>query len=132
MDLAEELEDEVADRVRSVFRESAALKLKVLEREASTIVRMAREVSGAVVHGGKILLCGNGGSAADAQHLAADMLLRLRPHVDRDGVPALALALDSSSLTAWGNDYEFDGYYERMVQTKGMRTLGFLGGDGGD
>ena len=63
--------------------------------------------------GGKILFCGNGGSAADAQHLAAEFIVRLRPHVDRNPLPALTLVQDTSTLTACGNDYSFDDIFLR-------------------
>ena len=63
--------------------------------------------------GGKILFCGNGGSAADAQHLAAEFIVRLRPHVNRNPLPALTLVQDTSTLTACGNDYSFDDIFLR-------------------
>ncbi len=63
--------------------------------------------------GGKILFCGNGGSAADAQHLAAEFIVRLRPHVSRTPLPALTLTQDTSTLTACGNDYSFDDIFLR-------------------
>ena len=63
--------------------------------------------------GGKILFCGNGGSAADAQHLAAEFIVRLRPHVNRSPIPALTLAQDTSTITACGNDYSFDDIFVR-------------------
>ena len=66
--------------------------------------------------GGKILLCGNGGSAADAQHLAAEFIVRLRPHINRNPIPALVLAQDTSTLTACGNDYSFDDIFLRPFQ----------------
>ena len=69
--------------------------------------------------GGKILFCGNGGSAADAQHLVAEFIVRLRPHINRSGIPAIPLTLDSSSITACSNDYSYEEYFERMVQTLG-------------
>ncbi len=63
--------------------------------------------------GGKILLCGNGGSAADAQHLAAEFLIRLRPQVNRQPLPAISLAQDTSTLTACGNDFSFNDIFLR-------------------
>lgn len=63
--------------------------------------------------GGKILFCGNGGSAADAQHLAAEFIVRLRPHVNRSPIAALTLAQDTSTITACGNDYSFDDIFVR-------------------
>ena len=62
---------------------------------------------------GKILFCGNGGSAADAQHLAAELLIRLRPKVNRNSIPAISLCMDTSTLTACGNDYSFDYIFSR-------------------
>ena len=66
--------------------------------------------------GGKILFCGNGGSAADAQHLAAEFIVRLRPHINRKPIPALTLAQDTSTLTACGNDYSFEDIFLRPFQ----------------
>ena len=63
--------------------------------------------------GGKILFCGNGGSAADAQHLTAEFLVRLRPNINRNPIPALTLAQDTSTLTACGNDYNFNDIFLR-------------------
>ena len=65
------------------------------------------------------MLCGNGGSAADAQHLAAEMLVRLRPKNNREGIPAIALAQDTSTITACGNDFGYDTIFERMVVSLG-------------
>ncbi|WP_051013573.1 SIS domain-containing protein [Pararhodospirillum photometricum] len=108
------------DHVRALFQRSIALKTEVLHDHAPVIVRMAGVCEEALAMGGKILLCGNGGSAADAQHLAAEFLVRLRSEVNRPGLAALALALDPSSLTACGNDYGFEGYFARMVETLGQ------------
>ena len=63
--------------------------------------------------GNKILICGNGGSAADAQHLAAEFLIRLRPNINRKPIPALSLSMDTSTLTACGNDYSSDDIFLR-------------------
>jgi len=71
--------------------------------------------------GGKIFLCGNGGSAADAQHLAAEFLIRLRPNVNRNPIPAISLAMDSSTLTACGNDYDFKYIFSRNLKALGNK-----------
>jgi D-sedoheptulose 7-phosphate isomerase len=155
-----EKQDTRADNVRDMFRRSMDVKQKLIDGHADQVVAMADACIEALAGGGKMLLCGNGGSAADAQHLAAEMLVRLRPDVNRDGVPAIALALDTSSITACGNDYSFEVYFERMTRAlgrkgdvligittsgrspnvikalqaarqMGMKTLGFLGGNGG-
>ena len=110
--------------------------------------------------GGKLLLCGNGGSASDAQHLAAEYLVRLRPRINRKPLPAISLAQDTSTLTACGNDYNFDDIFLRPFQAlankndlliclstsgnskniikvlkeakkKKISTIGFLGNQGG-
>mgnify|MGYP001277316279 CR=1 FL=1 len=87
------------------------------------IIKMSKDIIGVIetIHkkikkGGKILFCGNGGSAADAQHLAAEFLIRLRPHVDRKPIPAISLAQDTSTLTACGNDYSFNDIFLRPFQ----------------
>jgi D-sedoheptulose 7-phosphate isomerase len=68
---------------------------------------------------GKVLLCGNGGSAADCQHMAAELVGRLTHEKDRPGLPAIALTTDTSFLTAYPNDVGFDGVFARQVQALG-------------
>lgn len=117
-----------AERTRALFQQSLEVKQALLEGDhIDTLVRMSEVIADAIAAGGKLLFCGNGGSAADAQHLAAELLVRLRPHVNRDGIPALALAMESSTMTACGNDYSFDALYERMVNTLGCRGDVLLG-----
>jgi len=70
---------------------------------------------------GKIMLCGNGGSAADAQHLAAELLVRLRPTVNRKPIPAITLAQDTSTITACGNDYNFNFQFSRCLEALGKK-----------
>ena len=69
--------------------------------------------------GGKLLLCGNGGSAADSQHMAAEFVSLLTQDFQRPGLPAIALTTDTSFLTAYANDFGFDGVFERQVRTLG-------------
>jgi D-sedoheptulose 7-phosphate isomerase len=71
--------------------------------------------------GGKLMFCGNGGSAADSQHLATEMLIRLRPKSERPSIAALALTLDPGMLTACGNDYGYDHVFERPLRGLGRR-----------
>tara|TARA_Y100000768_G_scaffold388180_1_gene382644 strand:+ start:954 stop:1547 length:594 start_codon:yes stop_codon:yes gene_type:complete len=84
------------------------------------ILKMSKKINNVIINiqkklkkGGKILFCGNGGSAADAQHLAAEFLVRLRPNVNRAPLPAITLTQDTSTLTACGNDYSFDDIFLR-------------------
>ncbi len=65
---------------------------------------------------GKLVFCGNGGSAADAQHLAAELLVRLKPKNNRKPLPAISLNLDTSTITAIGNDFEYDSIYSRLIE----------------
>jgi D-sedoheptulose 7-phosphate isomerase len=111
--------EEAAARTRALFARSIELKRAMAEHQSERIAEIAETCVKALGAGGKLMLCGNGGSAADAQHLAAELLVRLTSHLDRAPIPALALALDSSSLTACGNDYSYDEYYARMVQALG-------------
>lgn len=69
-----------------------------------------------IKNGGKLLFCGNGGSAADSQHLAAEFLIRLRPKINRRPFKAMSLVLDTSTITACGNDYNFNKIFSRPFQ----------------
>lgn len=152
---------ELVKNVHMQFSASIALKQQLCEGSFfEQLVLMAEKIAVAIKNGGKLMLCGNGGSAADAQHLAAELLVRLRSDCNRESLPAISLALDTSTLTACGNDYGFDRIYERaveglgkpgdillaittsgrsknillaldMAKKKGITTLGFLGGTGG-
>lgn len=101
-----------------------------LEQGAHTLLRTAREVSGQISaavelitecyrNGGKMLLAGNGGSAADAQHIATEFMVRFRQ--ERDPLPAIALSTDTSILTAIGNDYGFDVLFSRQLKALGNK-----------
>lgn len=145
--------------VRAAFEESIAVKTRFIADHCASVVAVATAIADSIRTGNKIMFCGNGGSAADAQHLAAELLVRFRPTVNRKPLPALALSLDPSSITACVNDYSFDSYYARSVAAFGkpgdvlvgistsgkspnviqalrtaralkIRAIGFLGGEG--
>jgi D-sedoheptulose 7-phosphate isomerase len=80
------------------------------------IIEVVQIIKKKLKKNGKILFCGNGGSAADAQHLAAEFIVRLRPHINRGPIPAITLAQDTSTITACGNDYSFDDIFLRSFQ----------------
>lgn len=107
-------------RVRALIERSIEVKRAVL-KDVPAIIAVADLCVRSIKGGGKLLFCGNGGSAADAQHLAAELLVRLRSSVERGPLPALALALDPSSMTACGNDYSFEVYFERMLRGLGRK-----------
>lgn len=107
---------------------SIAVKQRMLQgAHAADLAAMAERITRSLAAGGKLMLCGNGGSAADAQHLAAELLIRLRPQVDRMPLPALTLATDTSTLTACGNDYAFEEIFARPLRALGRRGDVVLG-----
>jgi D-sedoheptulose 7-phosphate isomerase len=97
------------------IKESINAKLTLLD-EKKKIEKTIVEITNSLKKGNKILLCGNGGSASDAQHLAAEFLVRLRPNVNRKPIAAISLATDISTITACGNDYNFNEIYRRNLE----------------
>jgi D-sedoheptulose 7-phosphate isomerase len=85
------------------------------------VAAAAALIADAVARGQKILLCGNGGSAADCQHMAAEFVSRLTMDFERPSIPAIALTTDTSFLTAYANDVDFDGVFARQVEGLGAR-----------
>lgn len=110
---------EFKKRVRSSIRASIAVKRLLLEDAeiTSTLAQVAKRLIDTVSKGNKVLLCGNGGSAADAQHIAAELVGRFA--FDRAPLPALALSVNSSCVTAIGNDYGFDQVFSRQIEALG-------------
>ncbi|NPB05168.1 MAG: D-sedoheptulose 7-phosphate isomerase [Aquificae bacterium] len=146
------------ERILTAFRESAEIKLAFVEKYAHQIEEVARLLAERLRAGGTLYLFGNGGSAADAQHIAAELVGRFAK--DRPPLRAVALTTDTSVLTALGNDYGFETVFERQVEAfvektdavigistsgrsanvvralkrakeKGALTVAFTGGDGG-
>ena len=140
------------------FIESADAKRSFIEENRDRIFNVFSEIARRIKNGNKVLLCGNGGSAADCQHIAAEFVGRFK--LERRALPAIALTTDTSILTAVGNDYSFDKIFERQVEAlgkegdvligistsgnsenvvravlkakeMGILTVGFLGRDGG-
>jgi len=108
---------DLIDRVTGHFLDSIAAKQQAMDILPSTLAAAAERMVACFMNEGKVLACGNGGSAADAQHFAAEMVGRFEK--ERPGLAAISLATDSSALTAIGNDYDFD-----MVFSKQVRALG--------
>ena len=102
------------DSVRQQFLASAAVKQEAARSLAEPVADAAERIVAALRAGHKVLLCGNGGSAADAQHIAAELVGRYIR--ERRGLPAIALTTDTSALTAIGNDYGFDRIFVRQVE----------------
>jgi len=142
------------------LNESSETKLKIKDQLMNEILKAVDLLSDCYKAGNKLLLCGNGGSAADCQHIATELMIRLSHHIQRPALPAIALTTDTSNLTAGGNDIGFENVFARNVEglgnngdillaistsgnspnvikavdfshKKGMKVIGFLGGNGG-
>jgi len=142
------------------LNESAQTKLDMIDACGEDILAAINMMVSSFREGKKLLLCGNGGSAADAQHLATEFVIRLNHELSRPAIPAIALTTDTSNLTAGGNDIGFDNVFARnvealgaegdilyaistsgnspnvikaveMARKKGMKVIGMLGGHGG-
>lgn len=109
--------DSALDRARSHFAESIAVKRTAADTILPQVVSAADVMTASLRAGGKILSCGNGGSAADSQHFAAEMLNRFE--MERPGLPAIALTTDSSTLTSVANDYAYEEIFSKQVQALG-------------
>ncbi|XRO77017.1 D-sedoheptulose 7-phosphate isomerase [Methanocaldococcus sp. 10A] len=105
--------------MKKYFEESANVKIKFIEENEEKLKKAIEIILEALKNGNKILICGNGGSAADAQHFAAEIVGRFK--LERKGFPAIALTTDTSILTAIGNDYGFEKIFERQVEALGKK-----------
>lgn len=107
------------DRVRRALEERARLLVRCLDAHVDQVEALARLFGETAARGGTIFFCGNGGSAAEAQHFAAELVGRYQK--DRRGLPSVALTTDSSILTAVGNDFGFDTVFARQIDALGRR-----------
>jgi D-sedoheptulose 7-phosphate isomerase len=153
--------DKTLKFISDTIAESITVKTKMLTGSLGNIEACGLKLAQIAMDGGKILFCGNGGSAADCQHLAAELVVRFRSAVNRRAIPAMSLSVDPSIMTAGGNDIGFDNVFARQVEAygakddalvavstsgkspnvlnaakeakaKGMLVIGLLGGDGGE
>ncbi len=109
---------DLIQRINEHFAESAKLKTEAVAALAEPLSRAAERMVQCLMGDGKILACGNGGSAADAQHFAAELLNRFE--MERPGLAALALTTDSSTLTSIANDYDYDQVFSKQVRALGQ------------
>ena len=110
---------DTAERVKNNFRESIQIKTESLEQLAPIIANSANAMANSLLNNHKIMACGNGGSAADAQHFSAEMLNRFE--MERPGLPAIALTTDSSTLTSIANDYQYAEIYSKQIRALGQK-----------
>jgi len=127
------------ERVQMVIKEaeqSSALRRTVGQSLAEPLVELANNIAAVLGSGHKLLICGNGGSAADSSHMAAEMIVRLTGERNRASLPAISLTADTSILTAAGNDFGFEHIFARQIEGLGQQgdmllVISILGGDGG-
>jgi D-sedoheptulose 7-phosphate isomerase len=105
--------------IRSALESSAQTKRAMIQACSRGLMEAADMISQAMRSGGTLLLCGNGGSAADSQHIATEFVVRLSALSERAALPALALTTDTSTLTAAANDYGFDFVFSRQIEALG-------------
>lgn len=119
--------DSYSNKIQTHLVESAEVKNQAALACMDQIVKAANLIAETFTRGGKLLLCGNGGSAADAQHMATEFVSALNKGFDRPGLPAIALTTDSSILTAYSNDFGFEGVFARQVQALGKAGDSLIG-----
>ena len=116
-----EMDDRLKEMISEPLLETAALLAALSDQGGGSIFRAACLIAGSMRSGGKLMLCGNGGSAADCQHMAAEFVCRLSSQRERPALPAIALTTDSSFLTAFCNDYCFEDVFSRQVLALGRK-----------
>ena len=150
----------IQEFISTSLKESSEVKLLIAKECSADIIKSIDVLVESFKNGNKLLLCGNGGSAADSQHIAAEFMIRLSHDLNRPAIPAIALTTDTSNLTAGGNDIGFENVFARNVEglgnegdvliaistsgnsgniikavekakSKNMKVIGFLGGSGG-
>ena len=105
--------------IKNIIQASIDAKRKLLESEASNIEKAVNVIQNCINKGGKLLIFGNGGSAADSQHIAAEFVGRFK--LERKAMPALALTTNTSTLTALSNDYGFEAAFKRQIESLGNK-----------
>jgi D-sedoheptulose 7-phosphate isomerase len=116
-----------AQRARAYLLETSSVARHTADACADDVARASELLVNALLDGGKILLCGNGGSAADSQHLAAEFVSTLTLDNRRPAIPAIALTTDTSILTAIANDFGFEGVFARQVEALGRASDVLIG-----
>jgi len=107
--------------IKNKLLESIEVKKKVFEKNIPNIIDASKICIKGLKKGGKLIFCGNGGSASDSQHLATEMLVRLNPNINRKPISAISLNLDSVSMSAHSNDYDYNSYLSRMLSGLGKK-----------
>ncbi len=119
------MNNEIKNTISEAINESIQVKLNFDNELIGNIEKAVNEIRDALSQGNKLLIAGNGGSAADSQHFAAELVGRYK--LERKGLPAIALTVDSSILTAWSNDYNFETIFSRQLEALGKKGDVFFG-----
>ena len=107
------------EKIEQLFKQSIKTKQDCIKQGFQSLYQIGNCITQLIQNGNKIMLCGNGGQSADSQHLAAEMLVRLRPMNNREGIAAITLAQDTSTITACANDFGYEKLYERTLTSLG-------------
>ncbi len=113
--------EDVSGFIKESFTESAQVKLDVVKHCTADIIKACSAIAKAFKAGNQLLICGNGGSAADSEHLAAEFTCRLSANFNRPALPATALTVNSPYLTAFTNDFGFERIFERQIEAIGKK-----------
>lgn len=112
--------EKFSDNLSKIVQDKYIL-LKKINQKSDIIYKIVEKITERVLKDGKIFFCGNGGSASDSQHLATEFLVRLKPNLNRTAIPAMSLTLDSTALTACGNDFGFENIFARALEGLGNK-----------
>ena len=104
------------------FQQQSIENIKKLGKYQKKIEKLSDQIAKKILNGGKILTCGNGGSSCDAQHLVAELIVRLTPKNNRRSIPALFLGMDMATITACGNDLGYDQIFSRSLEGIGKKN----------
>jgi D-sedoheptulose 7-phosphate isomerase len=107
--------------IQNKITENIEVKKKIIKKNIPDIINASKICIKGLKKGGKLIFCGNGGSASDSQHLATEMLVRLNPDINRRPIAAISLNLDTVSMSAHSNDYDYDSYLSRMLSGLGKK-----------
>lgn len=118
--------DDKLKHLKDIANEAILLRKNVIETLSESIIETADFISGVIGSGGKLLIAGNGGSAADAAHWAGEMVVRLTADRSRQALPALALNVDPAVMTAAANDFGYDSIFARQVEALGRKGDMFI------
>ena len=121
------MDSTMENTIRQAIQTHKAMVAQLEDQGVAVIVKAAAMLSCALKRGGRVYVCGNGGSAADSQHFAAELVVRLTSQRNRSALPAIALTVDSSIITAAANDFGFEHIFSRQVEALGNSGDVFIG-----